>query len=135
VGQAVLEALRQRALGPQIELIDGGTAGLESAILLEGRSRVIIIDAADFGAAPGTFRRMELTAQNMEARPVHSDSLHAAGLMEALALATALGTMPAQVTLFGVQPRSLDYETELSQQVCAAIPDLVQSIVVALYER
>ncbi len=108
VGQAVLEVLQQRALGPQVELVDSGTAGLESVLLLKGRLRVIIIDAADFGAKPGTVRRLDLTAKDLESRPVNSESLHAAGLLEALVLATALGVLPAQVTLFGVQPRILD---------------------------
>lgn len=131
----MLEALREQSLEPQIELLDGGTAGLQSVLLLEGRSRVIIIDAADFGAAPGTVRRLELAARDLESRPVHSDSLHAAGLIDALTLATALGILPEQVTLFGVQPRSLNYETELSPEVVAAIPGLVQSIVIALAEH
>jgi hydrogenase maturation protease len=105
VGQAVLCALEQRALGPGVELVDGGTPGLNTVLLLEGRSRVIVIDAADFGACPGNVRRFELTANDLSLQPVHSNSLHAAGLLEALALATALGVLPAQVALYGVQPR------------------------------
>ncbi len=134
VGTAVVRALEEHCLGPHIELIDGGTPGLETALLLEGRSRVIIVDAADFGAEPGSILKRDLTAQELALRPVHSDSLHAAGLLEALALAAALGTFPAQVTLFGVQPRSLDYETEMSAEVRAAIPRLVRAILLALDE-
>jgi hydrogenase maturation protease len=129
VGQAVLCALEQRALGPGVELVDGGTPGLNTVLLLEGRSRVIVIDAADFGACPGNVRRFELTANDLSLQPVHSNSLHAAGLLEALALATALGVLPAQVALYGVQPRTLDYDTELSREVRAAIPALVDLIV------
>ncbi len=132
VGAAVLQALHERALSPQIELLDGGTPGLETALLLEGRSWVIIIDAADFGAKPGSILKRDLTARELELRPVHSASLHTAGLLDALALAAALGTFPPQVTLYGVQPLSLDYETELSADVRAAIPQLIQAILLTL---
>ncbi len=134
IGSAALQALKERALGPHVELIDGGTAGLETALLLEGRSRVIIVDAADFAAKPGSILKRDLTARELELRPVHSDSLHAAGLLDALALAAALGTFPARVTLYGVQPLSLDYETGLSAEARAAIPVLVDSIILALDE-
>lgn len=134
VGSAVLQALKERALGPHVELIDGGTPGLETALLLEGRSRLIIIDAADFAAKPGSILNRDLTAQQLELRPVHTDSLHAAGLLDALALAAALGTFPPQVTLYGIQPQSLDYETEISAEVRAAIPQVVDSILRRLNE-
>ena len=134
VGAAVLQALKERALGPHVELIDAGTPGLETALLLEGRARVIFVDAADFAAKPGSILKRDLTALELELRPVHSDSLHAAGLLDALALAAALGTFPARVTLYGVQPRSLDYETALSAEVRAAIPQLVEAIITALAE-
>ena len=103
-------------------------------MLLEGRCRVFIIDAADFEAKPGSILKRDLTARELELRPVHSDSLHAAGLLDALALSAALGTFPAQVTLYGIQPRTLEFETEISAEVLAAIPDLVEAIVLALAE-
>ncbi len=132
LGPAVAEALRQQALSPHVEVIDGGTAGLESALTFEGRSRIIVVNAADWGMAPGTVRKLTLTARELEKRPVHPNSLHAAGLMDALGLAAALGTLPAEVTLYGVQPRALEYETGLSEDVRAAIPALVQAIVASL---
>lgn len=132
VAQAVLAALEHRALAEQVELVDAGTPGLQTALLVAGRSRVIIIDAADFGRSPGSVRRLELTADNLSSTSLHPDSLHTAGLLEALALASALGVLPPRVVLFGVQPRNLDYETELSAEVRAAIPALVDSIVLEL---
>jgi hydrogenase maturation protease len=54
--------------------------------------------------------------------------------LEALALAAALGEFPPQVTLLGVQPRSLDYTTELSDEVRAAIPAVVSAVIHAVAE-
>ena len=134
VARAVLEGLGQLDLGPEVSLVDGGTAGLHTVLSIQGWPRVIIIDAADFGAEPGTFRRLDIVAQDVESLQVLSDSLHSAGLLEAMALAAALGEFPPQVTLLGVQPRSLDYTTELSDEVRAAIPAVVSAVIHAVAE-
>jgi hydrogenase maturation protease len=134
LGPAVIGALRGRALGPHVELVDAGTASLDTAFTLQDRSRIIVIDAAECGTAPGTVRRVTLTARALESRPVRANALHAAGLMEALGLAAALGSLPEQITLFAVQPRSLAFGTKLSEEVRTAVPTVVESIVALLAE-
>jgi hydrogenase maturation protease len=134
VGPAVVEALRQRTLAAHVEVLDAGTAGLEAALLFEGRSQIIVIDAADLGQPPGTVRKLVLAAHEMGSGPVHPNSLHAAGLREALGLAAALGVLPDHITLFAVQPQSLQYRTGLSAKVQDVIPGLVESIVASLDE-
>ena len=52
-GPAVLERLAAARIPAGVELIDGGLAGLETALHLQHRRRAIILDAADFGATPG----------------------------------------------------------------------------------
>ncbi|PIE80902.1 MAG: hypothetical protein CSA11_06665 [Chloroflexi bacterium] len=73
---------------PEVVLQDGGTLGLETMLLLEGYEKVIIVDAADMGLAPGEWRRFSLarlTAQEANLK----GTLHQAGLAEALGLAVA----------------------------------------------
>jgi hydrogenase maturation protease len=134
VGPAVVELLRQRIVDPSVELIDGGNAGLEAALEFRNRHRIILIDAADVGAPAGTVRKLVLNARELESRPVHPNSLHTAGLLESLALAAALGGLPRQITLFCVQPGSLDYREGLSEEVRAAIPGLLESVLTAIHE-
>ena len=134
VGPAVVEALQRRTLAAHVEVLDAGTASLEAALLFEGRSQIIIIDAADFGQPPGTVRKLVLAAHELGSGPVHPNSLHAAGLREALGLAAALGILPDPITLFAIQPQSLEYQTGLSAKVQEAIPSLVDSIVASLDE-
>jgi hydrogenase maturation protease len=135
VAQSILAELAREDLGCHVTLRDGGTAGLEIANLLEGWNTVIVIDALDFGGQPGQVHCMALDAGQVRGYPVSSNALHSAGLMEALALAEALGTLPEHLTLVGVQPRILQYVPSLSEEVRAAVPVAVRAIVSVLQAR
>jgi hydrogenase maturation protease len=60
VGAAVLNALP--ALPPGVTGMDGGTPGLGLVLSLQGYDRAIILDAAEMGEMPGTWRRFTRTA-------------------------------------------------------------------------
>ena len=94
---------------------------------VEGWPRVILVDAANVGKAHGEFTRFTLD----EARLLGSDgqiSVHDAGLRDALLLAQVLGVLPEDVVIYGVQPAKLDWDTELSPQVEAAVPEIASRI-------
>lgn len=137
VGAAVLEQLKQnRRLPPQITLLDGGTAGLETVLLLQDYSRTIIIDAAEIGGAPGDWRRFTPSEVKLQAAdPQLSGTLHYAGLAEALALAEALGVLPAEIVIYGVQPADIGWTPGLSEAVQAAIPAICTDILKLLCEE
>ena len=70
VGQAVLRDLTERGpLPPTVEVLDGGLAGLETCLLLQGRRRALIVDAADMGLAPGEWRSLEVTQPLLAGEP------------------------------------------------------------------
>jgi hydrogenase maturation protease len=134
VGTAVLTLLSAYPIIPQgVVLQDGGTPGLETVLLLEGYEKVIIIDAADMGLAPGAWRRFssaKLAAQEANL----TGTLHQAGLAEALELAEALNMLPDEVIIFGIQPGVVGWEPGLSvgvetavSEVCGAIIDELSS--------
>ena len=127
VGVRVTRTLIAENLPDNVQVVDGGTRGLGLVSLMEGWQRVILVDAADVGQAPGRFVRF--TPQ--EARLLGEDqhlSAHEAGLRDALLLADALNLLPEEVIIYGVQPASLEWEDRLSSQVEASIPVLVGSI-------
>lgn len=123
VGPALIAALQADSAPPDATLLDGGTAGLEMIVLWEGYERVIVVDAAEMGCAPGTWQRFDLDHVRLTAHPL-TGTLHAAGLAEALALAQALGQLPPQLILFGIQPHNVDWQSGLSPAVAAALPGL-----------
>jgi hydrogenase maturation protease len=132
VGVRVVEALANRTLPDGVEAVDGGAQGLGLVSLMKERRRVIIVDAADIGQAAGQF--VCFTFDDVRSGSVrllgdeHSISVHAAGLRDALLLAQALGCLPDEVIIFGVQPASLDWEVGLSPQVEAIVPHLVEAV-------
>ncbi len=129
IGTAVLAALREADLPEGVALVDGGTAGLESILLMQGYQRAIVVDAAQMGLEAGAWRRFDLREVTLQAGDLSQmGTLHAAGLSEALALGEALGVLPPQIVIFGVQPQEVGWEAGLSASVQAALPALVAAI-------
>ncbi len=127
VGVRAVQMLAEQTLPASVEVIDGGTRGLDIINLMTGRRRVILIDAADVGRPPGQFARFTVD----EARFLGSDqhfSVHTAGLRDALLLAQALDMLPSEVIIFGVQPVHLEWDNALSAKVEATLPNLVEAV-------
>jgi hydrogenase maturation protease len=129
-GPAVVAALSSLGLPPHVEVVDGGTPGLETVLLLQGYERVIIIDAADMGLEPGQWRRFTPdTAELKSSENKLQSTLHAAGLAEALVLGGALDVLPPTLVIYGIQPQSLDWSQDLTEPLQAALTDLINAIV------
>lgn len=127
VGCRVAQELERRTLRDDVEVIDAGTPGIGLLNLFEGRERVIIIDAAEMGLPPGTFRRFGpqdvlLTGSNQRF------SLHRTGVIDSLMLARELSIKLPQIVFFGVQPAIVDWNDALSPQVQAAVPQVIEEI-------
>ncbi len=127
VGIRAAELLAGRALPEGVEVIDAGTRGLDLVNLMEGWPRVVLIDAAYVGKAPGEFVRFTPDEANLLGDDEYL-SVHAAGLREALLLARVLGVLPDEVIVYGVQPSHVDWQEGLSPEVEAALPKLVEAI-------
>jgi hydrogenase maturation protease len=127
VGVRVVEELAAQPLPPDVEVVDGGTQGLGLVGLMEGRRRAIVVDAASVGRSPGQFVRFTLDEARLlgDEQPL---SIHAAGLGDALLLGQALGTLPDEVIIFGVQPSCVQWDRSLSPEVDAALPALIAAV-------
>lgn len=107
-GVRAVEALQAGwDFAPQVQLVDGGTQGLYLLPLVQQATRLLILDAVDYGLAPGTIRLVEndevprfLGAKKM--------SLHQTGFQEVLMLAQLTECYPREVLLIGCQPEVLD---------------------------
>jgi hydrogenase maturation protease len=126
-GPAVLERLAAKGLPDGVELVDGGLAGLETILYLQHRRRAIILDAADFGAIPGAWRRVSLGGLQ-HTPPEDTPGVHAAGLREALLLGDALGILPPEVVLYMIQPRQTGWESALSEDVRASLDAVCEAV-------
>ena len=57
VGIHAIRELMERTHPPHVDIIDGGTAGLDLLHVMEGYQKVLIIDAVDVGEEPGAILR------------------------------------------------------------------------------
>jgi hydrogenase maturation protease len=122
VGVRTLEWLQAHYASPEVELIDGGTMGLDLLHYLEGIDHLLILDAVEAGKAPG-----EITILREDDVPAFLSmkiSPHQIGVQDLLATAQLLGYTPPEVVILGVQPDHLSVGLEMSPAVTAQVGPL-----------
>lgn len=101
--------------------------GLGLIALWEGRTLVIVLDAARSGAAPGTLHRVIAEAEDGGTRAMRCSS-HVFGVHEAVRTARALGRMPGRLVLLAVEGEQWTLGEPLSEAVRASLPALVHAV-------
>lgn len=119
VGIHAIRSLEGRGL--PAHLVDAGTAMLHALSFAEDSSHLVVIDAVEAGQRPGSVYCFD--GYDMESRS-EMHSLHSLGLRQALELDPA-GRRPSHFVVLGVEPASIEYGTELSEPVRAALPAVV----------
>jgi len=134
LGLVALERLRAGyALPPEVELVDGGTWGMNLLPVIEDAARVLLIDAIDVAAAPGTPIRLE--RERLPRYLATKISPHQVDLRDVLALAELRGTLPADTVAVGLQPARIELGNELSEVLRCRVDDLVLLVVQELADR
>ena len=127
VGRAVLDAVRASGQGPVMTTLWPAHEGnLLDALLAETWDQVVVVDAADIGAAPGVWTRLEGSGSIADLGA--KAGTHHTGLLEALGVARALGRHPARLTILAVQPASTAWGPGLSEPVARAVPRLCTAV-------
>lgn len=120
-GIAVLRRLESH-MGDErqdVRLIEVGTGGLWLAQqLLSPCDRLIIIDAVERGAPPGTVCVLEVA----DVAPATEVDMHLAVPARALAVVRAMGRLPAETYLVGCEPAQTD---ELTMELTPPVRDAV----------
>jgi hydrogenase maturation protease len=133
VGVHVINRLRDRYIFPgSVELIDGGTKGLDLLPLFEGRDKILIIDAANFNRDPGTIDTV--MGDKIPAFLSSKLSVHQIGLPDTLFAAKLMDIIPPEMCLIGIQPASMNTGTELSAEIQDRIEMLIDRIIQKLRE-
>ena len=83
---------------------------------------LIVVDAVVSGAAPGTLHRQVWRPGIAASRGVERASSHGFGVRELLEMATALGKLPAQVALWGIEIVSTEVGEGVTPEVEKQIP-------------
>ena len=126
VGVRVIEYLQSQPLPKDVELFDGGTAGADLIDVLSDRKHVIIIDAADADADPGTILRF--TPEDFLHQRKNPLSLHDLDIPQTLAMTHLMGCAPQKVVCLVVIPESIEPGMELTDTVKALVPKLAEMV-------
>jgi len=126
VGVRVAQALADRPLPEGVAVLDGGTEGLDLLYHLETADRVILIDGAVMGKAPGEVR--VFGGELVHATPeVRFSSTHGFGVAEVLTLGRSIGVTP-EVTVVGIQPGELGPRDGLSEALESHLTEYVKLV-------
>lgn len=125
VGVHAVEALANGYDVPdEVEIIDGGTSGMDCLDRIADADLLLIADCMrSKDKAPGTITRLE--DGQIDAWFKTKISPHQVGLSDVLAACNFHGMAPKRVVLLGVQPASFDTSMELTPAVAAVLPDLL----------
>jgi hydrogenase maturation protease len=125
--RAVEELGRRYHLPEEVEVLDGGTSGIELLSYICEKDHLIIIDAVKSGRPPGTVVRVE--GEDVPATFRIRITPHQLGLSDLLAAAQLTDELPGNMVLFGVEPKSMEMALGLTDEVQASLPRLVDVVV------
>jgi len=125
IGVHVVSELKKQKLPEDVEIIDGGTAGMDLLSFVKNVQKLIIIDAIRLKKRPGSIYclrpyEMEFTAPQF--------SLHQVGVLEILSTAKKLHCLPEDTTIIGVEPKEIDWGLDLTAEVKETIPYIVNMV-------
>lgn len=134
VGPWVVERLR--ALNPDapgITWMDGGTLSFSIAAPVEDAEHLIVVDATELKAEPGTVQ--VFVDEDMDRMlGGHGRSIHEVGLMDLLNIARLTERLPQRRALVGIQPDVVDWGTEPTPAVGAAMSEAARAVAALIQE-
>lgn len=107
-----------------MEFLDGGTLSFTLAVPISECSALLVIDAAELGAAPGTVRSFEGDEMDRFLGENRKSSVHEVGLLDLRAISLLTGLWPEKRALIGVQPEVVGWGETLSPLVSVALPEV-----------
>jgi hydrogenase maturation protease len=127
VGVHTIQRLQKMVQLPEeVQVVDGGTSGLDLLHYLEEVSHLIIVDAIEVDQPPGTLTR--LAGDQVPAYLSLKISPHEIGLPDMLFAAKLRDLYPEEVVIWGVQPATTEVGLDLSPPVAAQLDVLVEKI-------
>lgn len=123
---AIHQLFRDQRIPESVELLDGGTLGLQLLPAIQDATHLLAIDAINNGAPPGTIFRFDIS----EIEPLPgTPSVHQIGFSDLLAALRLLERFPEKMVLLGVQPAETGWGHTLSSTVQAALPELIEAAI------
>lgn len=126
-GVRVIEQMTRRFSFPSyVQVLDGGTLGMELMRFIDGSEKMILIDAVAGGKPPGTM--YEFKNEQVKAYFKEKVSAHELGIQDVLAVLDILDKSIGEMVVLGVQPESLDVSLELTPTVAAQVDAIIVKV-------
>jgi len=125
IGVHIAHALQQIDIPHGTQIIDGGTSS-DLPYYLRDVDKLIIIDAVKAGGKPGTVYRFHPHDVNIESEEILS--VHELGLEQSLKMMSLMGNEPKETVIIGIEPKEIDWGTELSAELQQKIPEIVNLV-------
>jgi hydrogenase maturation protease len=109
-----------------MSFLDGGTLSFTLAVPISECSALLVIDAAELGAPPGTVRSFEGEEMDRFLGENRKGSVHEVGLLDLMSISRLTGHWPARRALIGIQPGSVGWGEALTPGVAAALPQVCE---------
>ncbi len=107
-----------------MKFIDGGTLSFTLAVPISECDALLVIDAAELDAVPGTVRSFEGEAMDRFVGKNRKSSVHEVGLLDLISISLLTGCWPKHRALIGIQPAFVDWGEALTPAVAAALPEI-----------
>ena len=128
VGVHVIERLAGKyKLPEEVQVLDGGTLGLDLLYYLEGIENLLIVDAAETGKEAGTMIRLQ--DDEVPAFMSIKISPHQMGVPDMLAAAKMKDIYPKRLVLWGIQPDEITLSLDLSPVLASKVDSLTDKLV------
>jgi hydrogenase maturation protease len=132
-GVYAMHYLRNHYTLPDTEFIDGGTLSFMLANAIAEATNLIIFDAAELDAKPGSVRVFE-GAEFDDFLLSGCRSVHEVGFADLMDISRLLDTMPENYALVGIQPGYLGWDDTPGKAVRAATPEAAARAADLIYE-
>jgi hydrogenase maturation protease len=113
-------------LPEQVQVLDGGTLGMDLLYYLEGVENLLLIDAVQARKEPGTLVHLE--GDEVPAFLSIKISPHQLGVPDMLAAAKLKDVYPQRIVLWGIQPEWMEIGLDLSPKVESRVSTIIQNI-------
>ena len=111
------------SMGAEVEIIDGGTCGMEMLEQLENLDGLVVVDCVRANQPPAT--PILLKGDDVPVFFKTKLSPHQVSLSDVLASLEFTDRAPKAIAIVGMQPVSMSLGMELSPEVAAQVPQLV----------
>jgi hydrogenase maturation protease len=126
VGVHVAHKLMNMNLPKGVSVVEGGTDGFRLLNVITEADRLIVVDAINGGADPGSIYRFNIN-EVKNCPSGFKTSVHQIGILEVINMSGLIGKTP-HTTVIGVEPKSFEMGMELSPEIKEKMPRIIELI-------